>query len=166
MYLQTFQPQPADVFRISKKIEESRFETEAPDLHQRRPVVPPLKPENQIVARRPHRGIQRYLQVAQFNIALISLLQRRDEVIARHRLNSPAAGTSRIKVKMSDALTLARLHGADRVDWALGHAALYGRFAETDLAAILAAQPTQGRRQAGEVHPLQGGTRAWERFGR
>ena len=81
-------------------------------------------------------------------------------------VEAAAAGTSRIKVKMGDALTLARLHGVDRVDWALGHAAVYDRFAEGDLAAILASAPAQGHHRAGEEHSLQGGTRAWEGFGR
>jgi hypothetical protein len=66
---------------------------------------------------------------------------------------------------MAEALTLARLHGSDRVDWALGHAAIYSRFADNDLAAILASRPPEPRHQAGENHSLQGGTRAWEGFG-
>lgn len=76
-----------------------------------------------------------------------------------------AAGACRVKVKMAEALTLARLNGPDRVDWALGHAALYGRFGDGDLAAILASRPPEGRHRAGEDHSLQGGTRAWEGFG-
>ena len=38
---------------------------------------------------------------------------------------------------MAQAVTLARLHGQVRVDWALGHAAMFGRFADGDLASIL-----------------------------
>src|SRR5690606_10711256 len=45
-----------------------------------------------------------------------------------------AAGASRVKVKMADAVELAALHGSQRVDWALGHATTYGRFGEHDLA--------------------------------
>jgi hypothetical protein len=52
------------------------------------------------------------------------------------------------------------------VDWALGHAASYGRFAEGDLASILAANPPGQRRSADEGHSLQPGTSAWEGFGR
>lgn len=80
-------------------------------------------------------------------------------------IEAGAAGTGRVKVKMGEALTLARLHGAARVDWALGHAALYGRFGDGDLAAILASRPAETRRRAGESHSLQGGTKAWEGFG-
>jgi hypothetical protein len=76
-----------------------------------------------------------------------------------------AAGTSRIKVKMADAVELARLHGVERVDWALGHAATFGRFAETDLASILAAHPAGDARRASEGHSMQPSTKAWERFG-
>ena len=42
---------------------------------------------------------------------------------------------------MAEAATLARLHGQIRVDWALGHAAMFGRFADGDLASILVADP-------------------------
>jgi hypothetical protein len=52
------------------------------------------------------------------------------------------------------------------LDWALGHAATFGRFAEGDLASILAAHPTGEHRSAGEGHSLQAGTNAWEGFGR
>ena len=81
-------------------------------------------------------------------------------------IEAASAGTSRVKVKMAEATQLARLHGTDRVDWALGHAASYGRFADGDLASILAANPPGTRHQAGEGHSLQPGTSAWEGFGR
>jgi hypothetical protein len=80
-----------------------------------------------------------------------------------------AAGASRVRVKMAEAVALAKLHGAARVNWALGHAAVYGRFAERDLPAILAHQAaaTPGAaRHAGEDHTLQAGTATWEGFGR
>jgi hypothetical protein len=80
-------------------------------------------------------------------------------------LEAAAAGTSRIKVKMADAVTLARLHGVERVDWALGHAATFDRFADGDLASILTAHPAGVRHQADEHHSMQPSTRAWERFG-
>ena len=80
-------------------------------------------------------------------------------------LEAAAAGTARVKVKMADAVKLARLHGVERVDWALGHAATYGRFAEGDVASILAAHPAGQRRRADEDHSLQAGTRAWDGFG-
>lgn len=80
-------------------------------------------------------------------------------------IEAAAAGTSRVKTKMAEAVTLARLHGADRVDWALGHAAMFCRFAEGDLASILEANPPGRRRSAGETHSLQTGTGAWAGFG-
>mgnify|MGYP000213924842 CR=1 FL=1 len=48
------------------------------------------------------------------------------------------------------------------------HAAVasFGRFADGDLASILAANPPGQRRSAGDVHSLQTGTSAWEGFGR
>jgi hypothetical protein len=76
-----------------------------------------------------------------------------------------ATGTSRIKVKMAAAVSLARLHGAEAVDVALGQAALYGRFAEGDLASFLAAAPRRDHLSASEDHSLQGGTSAWKGFG-
>lgn len=81
-------------------------------------------------------------------------------------MEAGGAGAARIKVKMAAAVDLARLHGGERVDWALGHAAIYGRFAEDDLASILAAPPPSDARTAGDGHSLQGGTHAWEGFGR
>jgi hypothetical protein len=80
-------------------------------------------------------------------------------------LEAASAGTARVKVKMADAVVLARLHGVERVDWALGHAATYGRFAEGDVASILANHPPGPRRSADDTHSLQGGTRAWDGFG-
>jgi transposase len=80
-------------------------------------------------------------------------------------IEAGAAGAARVRVKMAAAVELARLHGRERVDWALGHAAIYGRFGEDDLASILAARPTGEHHTAGEQHSLQGGTRAWEGFG-
>ncbi|MDQ1423508.1 MAG: hypothetical protein QOD72_1006 [Acidimicrobiaceae bacterium] len=81
-------------------------------------------------------------------------------------VEAASAGTSRIKVKMNEAVDLARLHGVEQVDWALGHAAMFARFAEGDLASILAAHPLGDTRSATDEHSLQTGTRAWEGFGR
>ncbi len=78
------------------------------------------------------------------------------------------AGTTRIRVKMAQAVELAGLFGTGEVDAALGHAAVHGRFAETDLAAILdhrAAGPAAGTRQAGETRSLTQGTTAWAALG-
>jgi hypothetical protein len=77
-------------------------------------------------------------------------------------------GASRVRAKMAEAVTLAKLHGADPVSWALGHAAVHGRFADGDVAAILAhrASATSGpAHQAGETASLQDGTAAWGGFG-
>lgn len=80
-------------------------------------------------------------------------------------IEAAAAGTARVKVKMATAVTLARLHGTERVDWALGHAAMFCRFAEGDLASILEANPPGQRRSADDVHSLQTGTAAWHQLG-
>ncbi len=57
------------------------------------------------------------------------------------------------------------MHGVERLDWALGHTACFGRFAEADLASILTAHPAGKRRQVVEGHSLQPGTAAWEDLG-
>lgn len=80
-------------------------------------------------------------------------------------VEAAAAGTSRVRVKMTEAVTMAALHGVERVDWALGHAAAYTRFGDGDLASVLAANPPGTRRRADDVHSLQTGTGAWDTFG-
>lgn len=78
-----------------------------------------------------------------------------------------AVGASRVRAKMADAVARAKLSGVEAVNWALGHAAVYGRFAEADLASILAHRGGAGEpTRAGEDHTLQPGTSAWEGFGR
>jgi hypothetical protein len=80
-----------------------------------------------------------------------------------------AAGASRVRAKMAQAVALAKLAGTDPVNWALGHAAVHGRFGEGDVAAIVthrAAAAAGEATRAGEDHSLQPGTRAWEGFGR
>ena len=79
-----------------------------------------------------------------------------------------ATGAGRMRAKMAEAVELARLHGDAVVDCALGHAGAHGRFAEGDLASILAHQATAlpgpaGR--AGEGHTLAQGTAGWAGFG-
>jgi hypothetical protein len=79
-----------------------------------------------------------------------------------------AAGATRVRAKMAEALELARLHPAAVVDRALGQAATAGRFADGDLTAILThqAQTTPGPlSQAGEGHTLAQGTAGWAGFG-
>jgi hypothetical protein len=80
-------------------------------------------------------------------------------------VEAAAAGTSRVKMKMGEAVTLAALHGVERLDWVLGHAATYARFGDGDLASILAAHPPGTRRRASNDHSLQTGTAAWNAFG-
>ncbi len=78
------------------------------------------------------------------------------------------AGAARVRAKMAQAVQLAALHGAEAVDRALGQAAASGRFADGDLAAILAHQacaaPGEPSR-AGEARTLAQGTRGWARHG-
>jgi len=80
-----------------------------------------------------------------------------------------AAGTTKMRMKMAEALALAKLFSAAEVDWALGHAAVHARFAEADLASILdhhrsstAPGPTH---RAGEDHSLTQGTSKWATLG-
>jgi transposase len=80
-------------------------------------------------------------------------------------IEAGASGASRVKAKMADAVELSALHGPNRVDWALGHAATFGRFDDGDTASILAAHPIGDTHRAGEDHSLQDGTSAWEGFG-
>lgn len=79
-----------------------------------------------------------------------------------------AAGTSRVRAKMAEATQLAVLHGTPAVDRALGQAAAAGRFADGDLASILAHQasaaPGEASR-AGEHSSLAQGTAGWARHG-
>ena len=67
-----------------------------------------------------------------------------------------------MKVKMAEAVTLARLHGAERLDWALGRAAMFGRFADGDLASILTADPPRGRRRKAAGFPTGKTFDAWD----
>lgn len=82
-------------------------------------------------------------------------------------IEAAAAGAPRLRQKMAEALSLAKLHGAQAVDQALGAAATYGRFGEGDLAGILdhlsGGAPGEPRR-ASEDHSLQPGTGAWGRL--
>lgn len=80
-----------------------------------------------------------------------------------------AAGTTKMRVKMAQAVELAKLFTTAEVDWALGHAAVHARFAEADLASILdhhatstAAGPAN---RAGEDHSLTQGTGGWAAMG-
>ena len=81
-----------------------------------------------------------------------------------------AAGSTKMRVKMAAAVTLAKLGDPVAVDRALGHAAVHGRFAEADLASIVAhhagdpaaAGPVHA---AGEDRSLAQGTAGWAALG-
>jgi hypothetical protein len=80
-----------------------------------------------------------------------------------------AAGARRVRVKMAEAVALAKLRGSGEVDRALGTAAIAGRFADDDLLSILDHQASQTAGEltrASETHSLQPGTSAWAAFGR
>ncbi len=75
-----------------------------------------------------------------------------------------AAGTTKMRLKMAEAVALAKLGDPVKVDWALGHAAVNSRFAEADLGSILThhARTQPGpRHQASESRSLTQGTSAW-----
>jgi hypothetical protein len=72
-----------------------------------------------------------------------------------------AAGAARVRSKMARAVQMAALHGAQAVDRALGQAAAAGRFADGDLAAIIAHQASAAPGEpsrAGEDRTLAQGT--------
>jgi hypothetical protein len=79
-----------------------------------------------------------------------------------------AAGAPRVRAKMATAVQLAALHGTGATDRALGRAAAAGRFADGDLAAILAHQACAAEgevSQAGDQRTLAQGTGGWARHG-
>jgi transposase len=89
---------------------------------------------------------------------------------ARLWLSEAAAeGTTKMRRKMTQALGLAKLFDPGEVDWALGHAAVHGRFAEADLASILdhhaTGRPSTGEHRASEDSSLTQGTSAWAQYG-
>jgi len=75
-----------------------------------------------------------------------------------------AAGTTKVRVKMAQAVTLAKLFSAAKVDQALGHAAVHARFGHSDLASILdhhTATTSGPTHRAGEDGSLTQGTSGW-----
>ena len=83
-------------------------------------------------------------------------------------IEAAAAGTGKMRVKMAAAVQLARLFNPADVDWALGHAAVHGRFAEADLASILdhhRSRPHPQQLQASEDKSLTQGTSGWATYG-
>lgn len=87
----------------------------------------------------------------------------------RWLIAAAAAGTPRVRRKMAEAIDLSKLHGQERVERALRTCAEAGRFADGDLASILAHQQATGELilfPAPEERSLQRSTRSWEGFGR
>jgi transposase len=83
-------------------------------------------------------------------------------------VEAAGAGIRRIRPKMAEAVTLAKLHPPADVDRALGIAAIAGRFAENDLIAIVShhlGRPDAEPTRTSEGHSLQPGTSAWSKFG-
>jgi hypothetical protein len=79
-----------------------------------------------------------------------------------------AAGASRVRRKLAEAVDLAKLHGCAEVDEALRAAADAGRFADGDLGAILAhrgGEVITFPARASEQQSLQRSTATWEGFG-
>jgi hypothetical protein len=81
-----------------------------------------------------------------------------------------AAGATRVRRKMAEAVDLAKMHGAEDVDAALEAAADVERFGDGDLASILthreSAEVIEFPRRHSEDATLQSSTAAWEGFGR
>ena len=79
-----------------------------------------------------------------------------------------AEGVTRVRVKMARAVALAKLMGRERVDFALGHAAVMNRFGDGDLESILEHQKstsTTTTLRANEAISLQATTAVWGKFG-
>lgn len=77
-----------------------------------------------------------------------------------------AVGTERINQKMAHAVELSVLATGGDVDWALGHAAVHGRFATGDLDSILATKGIDTtRRRTSESTSLAQGTNGWNMLG-
>jgi hypothetical protein len=92
------------------------------------------------------------------------------EGATRWLVEAAAVGTARIRTKMGEAVELAALVGGERVEEALGMAAIAGRFGEGDLVSILdhieAGRGGLELIRADESHSVQPGTASWEGFGR
>ncbi|MFD5089198.1 IS21 family transposase [Amycolatopsis thailandensis] len=87
----------------------------------------------------------------------------------RWLIEAAATGVTRIRVKMLKALELAAALGAQRVDEALGLAAIAGRFSDEDLPSIVDHLATSAAVtdvvRADEGFSAQPGTSGWEAFG-
>jgi hypothetical protein len=85
-------------------------------------------------------------------------------------IRAAAEGATRVRRKMAEAVDLAKLHGTGQVEHALRVCADAGRFADGDLAAILAHEQSGTviafPARTSEEQSLQRSTRSWEGFGR
>lgn len=81
-------------------------------------------------------------------------------------LEAAAAGAERLVSKMTDAIALAKISGAEAVDRALGVAAIHGRFGASDLLSLVSAGATNDivAHTADEAKSLTQGTSAWHRL--
>ena len=79
-------------------------------------------------------------------------------------VEAAAVGTRGIEARMAEAVELTKVFDRDRVDRALGQAAISSRFTIADLLSLLATPPVETTR-ASETHSLQPGTAAWGRLG-
>ena len=70
------------------------------------------------------------------------------------------AGATRVRAKMAKRVALAKIIGGERVDWALGHAAVMGRFADGDLESILDHRAIARSRSARAAPPRTTASRA------
>jgi transposase len=88
----------------------------------------------------------------------------------RWLIEAAAVGAQRVRSKMARAVEFASLLGTQRVEQALGLAAVAGRFDDTDLASMLDHLASGGANldlvRADETHSAQPGTSGWEAFGR
>jgi len=86
----------------------------------------------------------------------------------RWLVEAAAAGAARVRAKMARAVELATIVGVQRVDQALGLAAIAGRFDEHDLGSILDHLALSGAPGdvvvADEQHSVQPGTGSWRRL--
>jgi hypothetical protein len=92
------------------------------------------------------------------------------EGASRWLTEAAATGVARIRRKMNQAVELAHVLGAERVDTALAVAAQAGRFDDGDLVSILdhltdANTETSNVVAINETHSAQPGTGPWRRLG-
>lgn len=79
-------------------------------------------------------------------------------------VEAASVGTRSIETKMREAVELTKVFDSDRVDRALGQAAIACRFTTQDLLSILST-PTPITTTPSESHSLQPGTSAWRNIG-